>query len=675
MNLIDENIRFINTEEFSPEAKGFLKNKYFTASPKGTFAYREYWDEQTRRCLEGYEVGGVRITGPHYFYLNFCQIKATITTGKTERKVLTFPRFLDMDYHYFNELELARIEGKGMIVAKARRKGFSYKNAAICVHQYSFFRDSTTIIGAFMHEYSQATMYMGLEMLNFVNKFTAWSKRKNPDRRDHVKSRFQEVIEGNTVWSGYNSEMYTLTFKDNFSAAIGKTADLFLFEEAGKWPNLIDSYMVTAPVFRDGDIMTGIPIIFGTGGDMEGGSNDFAEMFYNPEKYWLRSYENVWDEGAVGNTCGMFIDDMWYKPGKITRADGSIAHMVDKDGNSNRPAVEEYLDRERGIIKQSGSRRTWEKYITQSPKTPREAFLRVSSNIFPVIELNKWLGKLETSRKVLDIAMIGDLYWEEDKVKWQPNADLRPVKDFPVKNDDDKEGCVVIWEHPYMTDGGDIPYGLYIAGTDPYDQDTSGTTSLGSTFIYKTFQKFDRTYNLIVAEYTGRPDTAKDYYETVRKLLTYYNAKTLYENNLKGLKIYFEQKKSLHLLKEQPSILKDIVKTSAVQRGYGIHMSEPIKRQAEIYLRDWLLEKRGDGENDEGILNLHRIYSVPLIKELISYNKDGNFDRAIALMLCILHSHENYKIDLDDKFSEELTDPFWRKNLFQKRRSNRFSHF
>ena len=68
MNLIDENIRFINTEEFSPEAKGFLKNKYFTASPKGTFAYREYWDEQTRRCLEGYEVGGIRITGPHYFY-------------------------------------------------------------------------------------------------------------------------------------------------------------------------------------------------------------------------------------------------------------------------------------------------------------------------------------------------------------------------------------------------------------------------------------------------------------------------------------------------------------------------------------------------------------------------------------------------------------------------------
>jgi len=652
MNLIDENIRFINTEEFSPEAKAFLKAKYFTTSPRGTFAYREYWEEQTKRCAEGYEVGGVRITGPHYFYLNFCQIKATITTGKTERKILTFPRFLDMDYHYFHELERARLEGKGMIVAKARRKGFSYKNAAICVHQYTFYRDSTTIIGAFMHEYSQATMYMGLEMLNFINKFTAWTKRRNPDRRDHVKSRFQEVIDGNTVWSGYNSEIYTLTFKDNFSAAIGKTADLFLFEEAGKWPNLIDSYMVTAPVFRDGDIMTGIPIIFGTGGDMEGGSND---------------------EGAVGNTCGMFIDDMWYKPGRIVRESGKIEDMVDTDGNSNRPAVVEYLDKERAVIKQSGSRRTWEKYITQSPKTPREAFLRVSSNIFPVIELNKWLGKLETSKKVMDLAMIGELYWEEDKVRWQPNVELRPVKDFPVKSDDDKEGCVVIWEHPYMDDNGEIPYGLYIAGTDPYDQDTSGTSSLGSTFIYKTFQKFDRTYNLVVAEYTGRPDTAKAYYEIVRKLLSYYNAKSLYENNLKGLKIYFEQKKCLHLLKEQPSILKDIVKSSAVQRGYGIHMSEPIKRQAEIYLRDWLLEKRGDGENDEGIFNLHRIYSVPLIKELISYNKDGNFDRAIALMLCILHSHENHKINLDEQFDSELTDPFWRKPLFKKKGKSRFA--
>ena len=76
--------------------------------------------------------------------------------------------FLDMDYYYFMECELARENGQGVIVAKARRKGFSYKNGALCVYQYNFFRDSTSIIGAFLQAYSGATMNMALEMLNFI---------------------------------------------------------------------------------------------------------------------------------------------------------------------------------------------------------------------------------------------------------------------------------------------------------------------------------------------------------------------------------------------------------------------------------------------------------------------------------------------------------------------------
>ena len=284
---------FLDTIDFSPAATNFLQHGRYTAAPEGTYAYKEFWDEETRRCREGYEINGIRVTGPHYFYLNYCQIKATINDAGMQRKILTFPSFLDMDYYFYHEVEIARAAGQGLIVAKARRKGFSYKNGALAVWNYNFLRDSTSIIGAFLAEYSNSTMAMSLEMSNFLNKHTAWKKRRNPDRRDFIKARFQEVLDGNTVWSGYNSEIFTLTFKDNFSAAIGKSADFFLFEEAGKWPNLIDSYMVTAPCFRDGDVMIGMPIIFGTGGDMQGGSNDFAEMFYNPEKYWLRAYNNI----------------------------------------------------------------------------------------------------------------------------------------------------------------------------------------------------------------------------------------------------------------------------------------------------------------------------------------------------------------------------------------------
>ena len=116
-----------------------------------------------------------------------------------------------------------------------------------------------------------------------------------------------------------------------------------------------------------------------------------------------------------------------------------------------------------------------------------------------------------------------------------------------------------------------------------------------------------------VAEFTGRPERADDFYETCRRMCIYYNAKVLYENQLKGLKGYFEMKNSLHYLWEQPQIIKDIVKDSRVNRGYGIHMNRGsggatgIKDQCEIYLKQWLYEERQDSEGNK-TFNLNTIY-------------------------------------------------------------------
>lgn len=678
-NTLDIVPSFVNVREFQREALSYEASgndedsRFYTAAPPGTGAYKDYWDEQEERCRNGYSVGGVRVTGAHYFYLNFCRIKVTIKEGKIERKILAFPRFLDVDYYFFQEVEKAREAGEGLIVAKSRRKGFSFKTGALVAHQYTFYRNSISLIGAYLAQYSNQTMEMTLEMLNFNQLKTDFGKNRIKDTQDFIKSGFIE----DGITRGFKSEVKTLTFKDNFSAAIGLTADLMLFEEAGKWPNLIESYAITAPVFRDGSIMTGMPIIFGTGGDMDSGSVDFAEMFYNPSTYWLRAYENIYDEGGYGTSCGLFIDDHWYKPGKVLipkyyadkpnaeppsleevkdyqvkhPEDMVVVEAVDANGNSHRCAAAIELEREREDKRRGATKKNWEKYITQYPKTPREAFLRTSGNLFPTAELNAWLGELEVSKKAAGASMVGQLFRQNGEIKWIPDPSLFPVEKFPHKSDDNNTGCVVIWEHPWKNEQGKIPFGMYIAGTDPYDQDDSTTSSLGSTFIYKTFTKFDQTYNIPVAEYTGRPERAETYYETVRNLLEYYNAQTLYENQLKGLKIYFEQKKCLNLLKEQPTILADIIKNSKVARGYGIHMTSGIKSQAEIYVRDWLLEERGEDKDGKKILNLHTIYSIPLIQELMAYDsKHGNFDRVMAFMCTILHSHENHKIVVESEF-------------------------
>lgn len=63
----------------------------------------------------------------------------------------------------------------------------------------------------------------------------------------------------------------------------------------------------------------------------------------------------------------------------------------------------------------------------------------------------------------------------------------------------------------------------YILGADPYDNDEANTMSLGSIFV------LDLWTDKIVAEYTGRPMYAEDYFEICRRLCIFYNGQLNYE--------------------------------------------------------------------------------------------------------------------------------------------------
>jgi len=158
-------------------------------------------------------------------------------------------------------------------------------------------------------------------------------------------------------------------------------------------------------------------------------------------------------------------------------------------------------------------------------------------------------------------------------------------------------------------------------------------------------QTFESYYNLPVAEYTGRPETAEEFYEKVRRLALYFNAKILYENEKKGLFSYFSHKHCEHLLATQPDIIKDIVQNSKVQRGYGIHMNTPIKDWGEGLIKDWLI----DEELGIGRPNLTKIFSEPLLEELINYNPDGNFDRVVAFMMVMIMLQELHHVNVKKK--------------------------
>lgn len=175
---------------------------------------------------------------------------------------------------------------------------------------------------------------------------------------------------------------------------------------------------------------------------------------------------------------------------------------------------------------------------------------------------------------------------------------------------------------------------------DPYDHDESFTNSLGSTFIFKRVRAGEAWNDVIVAEYTGRPSTAEEYYENVRKLLTFYNARLLFENERKGIYPYFTNKHCDYMLADQPDkIITEIFKDSKVQRRKGCHMTKQIRAYGEGLILEWLME-----EYEPGHPNLERIYSEPLLEELIQTDGVKNVDRVIALCMTMIYREELFQV-------------------------------
>lgn len=519
--------------------------------------------------------------------------------------------------------------GYHMIVGKSRRKGYSYKDGAICANVYNTVRKAQVIIGAFEKKflYPKGTMGMASDYLNFLNEHTGWAKSRDyTDKVDHKKASYRENVNGTYIEKGYQSEIFALTFKDNPDAARGKDGKLFLLEEAGAFPNLKDSFNAIAPGLTAGAFITGQIIIFGTGGDMESGTVDYADMFYNPAAYRLLPFVNIWDENAENTTCGFFHPVTWNMEG-----------FYDEQGNSDIEGATEFeLERRRQKMEAASSSTIVEKHMQEYPFSPSEAFLTVSTNNFPVVELRNQLNRVKAENLHLSKGTPVYLTREEGKVIAKPDLEnkLKPIYTYKVKQDD-ISGCPIIFEYPVPNP----PKGLYKIGFDPYQQDEG--TSLAAIYVYKSIHSGTYSKNIIVAEYVGRPQEADDVSRIASMLADLYNAEIMHENEVSHIKNYFRRIKRLDQLALQPdTVISKNVKASKVSRVYGMHMNEQLKDAGEKYIKDWLLQVRDYDENGNAILNLETIYSIGLLEELIQYNRKGNFDRVMAFMQVMFQCQE-----------------------------------
>ena len=215
-----------------------------------------------------------------------------------------------------------------------------------------------------------------------------------------------------------------------------------------------------------------------------------------------------------------------------------------------------------------------------------------------------------------------------------------PITNFPLKPTDEKDAPVVIYEFPIDAP----PYGLYVAGVDPYRQGKSAySSSLGAVYIYKRMHAInsEKYQDMFVASYVARPDKKETWEEQARLLIKYYNARTLCENDEISFIEYMKAKGDAHYLEKQPDWLKEVVPNTTVKRDYGVHRSsDKIRDYLHSCLKKYTEEAISRETDEDGnvtneIKGMVKIFDPVLLEEMIQYNEDGNFDRIIAAELAI----------------------------------------
>lgn len=669
-----------DSDYFRPSALAFKRNKgrYTTLRPNANpnSEYGKWLYGERERGWNGYcdPKTGMWVTGDYYWMLNFCPMHIVEKNDKgIAMRIVAHPRFWDGQFlmsHYLNQ---GRLHGHHASALASRGRGKTSFGGGLLARRCIIgeTEDNQKKVQCMVTAVDR-TKLMDTNMilrvfkdnLDHCAKYTQFASHrlKSSDQEMEWKMGYKRA--GSEVEHGSENSVSGIISGVNQDKLNGSRGVLYLIEEAGIFKNLLSMYNMIRPSVEHGNEVFGEIFCYGTAGDDQSNFTAFAEMFYSPIGYNMEALNNVYDkEGQGRKQCCFFY-------GAYMNYDDSC---IDENGNSDitKSLLAILYDRYKTKYG-STDVNTITKRISQYPIVPQEAMLRSHGNIFPVTELNERLNQLDNDPNAFDDVYVGELVQDNKtgEVKFNPTIDL-PIRDFPTK-DNKVKGAIEIFEMPKKNGEGKVPFERYICSADPYDADCSNTMSLGSIFV------MDLWTDMIVAEYTGRPAFAEDFYEVCRKLCLFYNCRCMYEQNIMGMFSYFSSHNAVHLLAETPEYLvqRNMIKSIGYgNKAVGIRAIPAVINGAFKMIQTWLrkeiisIETDANGNNTEvKIPNLYRIKNRALLKELVLWNPQGNFDRVMSLVQLILYREDKMVLYHGNlRHTEEVSsgmekDDYWDKN-------------
>ena len=639
---------------------------------------KPFFDFHRELCLNGAMMGGTYINPFLYWHLNIWHTEVDIIDdyGRIAQKYAN-PLLRDNEWLVTNEIDRAQQEKRGLVILGIRRFAKSVLEASYIAWGATFDENSQNIIAGLNAPDIKLITDKIDKGLNFIPEYWRWQRIEDNWKNQvtlGIKTKSGERIPFSSIL------IRNLDEGNNEEAIAGTKPRKLIIDEIGKG-NFLRGLQAAIPGFTTPYGWGCSPILTGTGGDMKK-FMDAKSLMFDVDNFNFLTYNNAKDDKRIH---GLFISHKYRMEAKEDSTLGAYLNISGKsDLNnvkmlvSNEKKATEITNRDLERLKKAGDRIAYLKEKMYYPQEVDDIFLNEDTNIFDIESAKRQKARLlQQERTGTPVVLFND----GEKIAHE-FTDKLPISNFPLKNSDLKEAPIVIYEFPI----DNPPYGLYVAGVDPYRQGKSAySTSLGSVYIYKRMHEIsgEKYQDMFVASYCARPDKKETWEEQARLLIKYYNARALCENDDISFIEYMKAKGDAHYLERQPEWLKEIVPNTTVKRDYGIHRSaEKIIDYLHTCLKKYMegaifKETNEAGEVIREVLGVSKIFDPVLLEEIIQYNDSGNFDRIVAAELAIAQALKMDPImgKIGGTSDERVASMFKKKRgniLFTESRNNMF---
>ena len=600
---------------------------------KDSAEYKPFFNFHKELCLNGAMMGGVYINPFLYWHLNFWNTEVDVMDerGRISQKYAN-PLLRDNEWVITNEIDKAQQEKKGLVILGIRRLAKSVIESSYIGWGATFDENSQNIIAGLNAPDIKLITDKIDKGLNFLPEAWRWQRIEDNWKNQvslGIKTKGGERIPFSQIL------IRNLDEGNNEEAIAGTKPRKLIIDEIGKG-NFLRGFQAAVPGFTTPYGWGCSPILTGTGGDMKK-FMDAKSLMFDVNNFNFLTYNNEKDEKRVH---GLFISYKYRMEAKEQSTLGDylsipalkeIPMLV-----SNEEKALEITNNNLERLKKAGDRIAYLKEKMYYPIEVDDIFLNEDTNIFDIEAAKRQKFRLMQQEKT-GVPVI--LFNDGDKIAHE-FTDKQPITNFPLKNSDLKDAPVVIYEFPIENP----PYGLYVAGVDPYRQGKSAySSSLGAVYVYKRMHDItgEKYQDMFVASYVARPDKKETWEEQARLLIKYYNARTLCENDDISFIEYMKSKGDAHYLEKQPQWLMEVVPNTTVKREYGVHRSSQkiidyLHNCLKKYMEEVIYKETDEqGNVTKEVTGVSKMFDPVLLEEIIQYNDQGNFDRIVAAELAI----------------------------------------